>query len=343
MMIRYLFALAAVDRPVGGRNVLIWAIEHLTRTGVAAHPVYPYRGYRYAFADTSARAFFDPRLRGVFARGRGDAISRRLTDALRRDDTHPRLELRPDDVLVIPEFRYPEVAALYPGHRRVLFAQDVFGFARAHSRDVTSGGRAIEGFGAVMTTSEASQAAVRTLSGRDSLRLRLPLTGHRFGETKKKIVAYMPRKRPQEAEIVVTALRQMPEFADWEFVRIAGMSPDALRRLYEEALVFLSFSKQEGFGLPPAEAMSAGCVVIGYTGVGGEEYFDATTGFPIPDSDIIAFIDTAREVARLHATDPARLDRLRRAAAARIVSEYALDKAEAALEAAWSTLESHGR
>ena len=40
----------------------------------------------------------------------------------------------------------------------------------------------------------------------------------------------------------------------------------------KESLFFLSFSELEGCPLPPAEAMSSGCYVIGFTGNGAREY-----------------------------------------------------------------------
>jgi glycosyltransferase involved in cell wall biosynthesis len=42
--------------------------------------------------------------------------------------------------------------------------------------------------------------------------------------------------------------------------------------ILKRCMFFLSFSELEGCHLPPAEAMSSGCYVIGFTGNGANEY-----------------------------------------------------------------------
>jgi glycosyltransferase involved in cell wall biosynthesis len=74
--------------------------------------------------------------------------------------------------------------------------------------------------------------------------------------------------------------------------------------------------------LPPAEAMSAGCVVVGYTGVGGKEYFDAEVGFPIEDGNIKEYVLCVEAVAERCRTGSAEIASMRRKASARIRERY---------------------
>ena len=47
----------------------------------------------------------------------------------------------------------------------------------------------------------------------------------------------------------------------------------AVVKILQKSSIFLSFSTQEGFGLPPLEAALSGSMVVGYTGEGAKEYF----------------------------------------------------------------------
>ena len=57
-------------------------------------------------------------------------------------------------------------------------------------------------------------------------------------------------------------------------------SEAAVADILRESQVFLSFGHPEGFGLPPAEALACGCLVIGYHGGGGREYFGPAGAYP---------------------------------------------------------------
>src|SRR5690606_11273872 len=60
--------------------------------------------------------------------------------------------------------------------------------------------------------------------------------------------------------------------------------------------VFLSLSHREGLGLPPLEALACGCLVVGFTGYAGVEYFNSPAAVAVEDGDVGAL---AREVERV--------------------------------------------
>ena len=194
-----------------------------------------------------------------------------------------------------------------------------------------------------ITTSEASKSAVETFSNLNSFHVPLAVgrPGLDAGAQKRRQIAYMPRKRADQVDIVVNCLRNMPELDGWNFVEIDKVSPERLDEIFRESLMFLSFSHQEGFGLPPAEAMAAGCIVVGYTGVGGEEYFKHEFGFPIPDGDMVKFISTVTSISKEYSRDPQRLDDMRMHASEYVHSLYSLESMHAALLPAWNEIDEH--
>jgi len=68
--------------------------------------------------------------------------------------------------------------------------------------------------------------------------------------------------------------------------------------------------------------MAAGCIVIGYTGVGGEEYFNAGLGISVPDADISAFAKSLISVVTEYDMNPTRLDEIRYHSASYICEIY---------------------
>jgi glycosyltransferase involved in cell wall biosynthesis len=70
--------------------------------------------------------------------------------------------------------------------------------------------------------------------------------------------------------------------------------------------VFIALGISEGFGLPVAEALSAGCLVVGYPAGGGEELFDAPGTWKFDDARPHLLADRALELLSVSAADPVR-------------------------------------
>ena len=111
----------------------------------------------------------------------------------------------------------------------------------------------------------------------------------------------MPRKRPREADILCKAIGEF--LPDWRVARIEGVSDGERDAILRDSAIFLSLSMFEGFGLPPAEAMLSGCLVIGYDGVGGREFMTDDTCIPIRDHDVVRFIAELRKAAQCFRDD----------------------------------------
>lgn len=344
-MYRYIFVLPDVTDPVGGVNVAIQISNLLNELGFTSSTLNGSSDYTYPYFTNNSTRFYYRKLQGIKFLSNSSALYKfpniiKLL-ALNRNNNSTSLILQRNDIIIIPEFAYPECSNIFRNNRRILLVQDVFGFCQALERERVAGTEFIRDFQAIVTTSKAARRAVAQFAGRDSLIVSQSVTRPGLDPNHPKIrqIAYMPRKRPQEANLIVSNLKLKKSLRGWEFCRIENVSSKKLDAILNESLIFLSFSSREGFGLPPAEAMAAGCVVVGYTGVGGEEYFQIDKGFPIPDGDIVRFSETVEEIVAEYDGNPQRIDKLRNNAADFVSKEYNISRMRNSVINTWKIIE----
>ncbi len=107
---------------------------------------------------------------------------------------------------------------------------------------------------------------------------------------KSKTISFMPRKLPDHANL----LRQFLEHRlppEWKMISIHKQDEAAVADTLARSSIFLSFCDQEGFGLPPLEAAMSGALVVGYTGQGANEYFQAPNFRAIENGNFRSFIE----------------------------------------------------
>ena len=116
-------------------------------------------------------------------------------------------------------------------------------------------------------------------------------------------IAYMPRRRTAEAAQVLRILELRGVLDTWDVVAIDGRRQDEVADLLRSSSIFLSFSEREGFGLPACdEALACGCLVVGFDGFGGREFFRRPFAEAIPDGDVVAFARADRAALRAAST-----------------------------------------
>lgn len=151
---------------------------------------------------------------------------------------------------------------------------------------------------------------------------------------KRRQIALMPRRRREDLLTTVHLLRRSGQLDGWEVVLIDNMSQAEVARALGSAAIFLFGGEREGFGLPGAEAMAAGCYVVGFTGDGAKEYMLPAHSAPIAESDCVEAARRTLEAMRWFDEDRAHFDDLTRAAAQFIATRYNRDRSRAALERA---------
>lgn len=207
----------------------------------------------------------------------------------------PEAELQAGDVLVMAETGGPKWQFLAAGLPVVMLCQ---GYTFAYEfleRDspVEPGYPGWPNVRAVVTISDYVAEVVRRLSGDLPVhRVPVRVDGTVFRPApKQQVVAYMPRRRRTDIEGALQLLRRTGTLDRWQVVPIEDASRERVAEILGEAAIYISGAERDGFGLPGAEAMAAGCHVVGFTGTGGAEYLRPDTASVVHDDDVLALAD----------------------------------------------------
>jgi len=128
-MSRYLFIQPDVSAPTGGVNVAIQMVEILQTNGIDANILHASGSYNYKFFRNSTQVYSYSALSEVpiSFMGRRNELKMRLKSLLRRDKHNSiknvPLQLDSNDVIVVPEFWYPEYSVLFPRNKKILLVQ----------------------------------------------------------------------------------------------------------------------------------------------------------------------------------------------------------------------------
>ena len=239
-----------------------------------------------------------------------------------RVESSRSLRFRANDLLVLAEWFGPSMAELDPRARVLVFNQGAY---------ITFDGLALDGTGpgspyadvprleGIMTVSSDSADLLGLSFPSAKIDVVRPVVDasvfHPTPEAADRVLAYAPSRRPDELHLLLHMLRAVG--VDWPLVPIRGMSEREVARTLQRSAIFLSLSDRDGFGLPPAEAMACGAYVIGYTGGGGEEFFDPSYSAPV--HNLGEFVRTVRAAVDRPTEELAELGR---AASAAILERY---------------------
>ena len=103
------------------------------------------------------------------------------------------------------------------------------------------------------------------------------------------MITYTNRKLPQHSNLVISYLKpHLPK--KWILKNLNDLSYEKYLSIIKQSKIFLSFSSLEGLGLPPVEAALAGNQVIGYTGEGGNDYWQKPLFIKVNSGEINKFV-----------------------------------------------------
>ena len=156
------------------------------------------------------------------------------------------------------------------------------------------------------------------------------------GAAKRAIIACAPRKRQSEYK----AIRFMFERGykgrlDWRWAVLQGATEPQVAQAFADCAVYLSLSRLESLGMTTLEAMACGCIVAGFTGVGGTEYSTPANGYWAGEDDCEAAAEALlKAVSAAEAGGAAAA--LRREAGLRTAREWSYDHCSQALQRFWA-------
>ena len=267
---RVLYLAPHFGGPSGGVRVLYRHVDMLRAMGVDAAVLHAQPGFRCTWFDNTTEVVYPD---GVV--------------------------MGPDDVLVVPEYYGAGLTAAPPDVRTVVFNQGAYHTFDNIDLDERVGAPygGIPRLELVMAVSHDSVALLETAFPDLPVRRCRPVVDadlfHPGSGPRHRQIAYVSRNRASERHQLLHILRARG--LDWEVVPIAGRAEREVAQIMRESAIFLSFSERDGFGLPPAEAMASGCYVVGYTGGGGDEFFDADCSTPV--ANLRAFAEGVLEAA----------------------------------------------
>lgn len=257
-MSRIIYISTRSTAPTGGVKVIFEHVAALRELGFDAYVGHPIAGYRPDWFRTEVPLLY-------YLQG---------------------MKVFPDDVFVIPETGYNTLRLLKAVKgRKIVFCQNQFGVFQGlgevpHWRDF--------GVSAVIACSEVVARVVARFFGYARVPVIPCPIDHLLFQPgdKKPQIAYMPRKRARDAAFIRAAFSRLgPDFARAPWVAIDGVPETEVARILGESAIFLSLSHREGLGLPPLEAMAAGCMVAGFRGIGGLEYATQENGLWCTEDD----------------------------------------------------------
>ncbi|WP_418024575.1 glycosyltransferase [Paracoccus sp. TD-10] len=347
MVRRYLFLCPDTQTASGGIAVIYDTVAALCRAGYDAailhnspaagyldHPDKPPRYYTYDYYIARQRLGLDGK------RARLMSPFMLLGQRFRGGPLEP---LRPgaDDILVIPEFMITAAMTAFPGSRLGVFVQNPFAFQEAHAEAMEKGLDIRERAEWFLGVSKIclDQFDLLNIETGYHLPVSMKPEDFPFREEKERLITYMPRKRSAEARQIVDVLERRGRLKGYRIEEIDNMPRLDVSDYLQRSQFFISLLRMESIGFPAAEAMAAGCIVVGYTGLGGREYFTPETGIPVTEDDTLGLVHALEATVAEYATAPARLDAIRRHASEVVNASYNSATFEAALLRIWRDLD----
>ena len=251
------------------------------------------------------------------------------------------ISVQPDDIFIFPEIYGPKMATILKGNSKIIYNQgayqtffnyDLLGKETPYLNE--------ELIATIVNSENAKEYMNYAFPNMTTVRVRCGIDSKNFfiNAQKKRKIAFMPRRLRVDLVQVINILKFRGVLDNWELVAIENMNEKQVADTLRECAIFLSFSINEGFGMPPAEAMACGCVVVGYSGKGGKEFFKDDFCYPIEDRDVLSYVKTLEKVIKEYEIDDKLFLEKGLKASEFILSEYSMEMEVKTIVACWNKI-----
>ena len=253
------------------------------------------------------------------------------------------ISIHKNDIFVFAEVYGPEICTLLKGNKKVIYNQGAYQSFFHYNLNLNykeSPYISSELIATIVNSEDAKNYISYVFPKIKVERVRYGIDSKNFyfSDKKKKKIAFMPRRLRPDLLQVINILKFRGILNDWELVEIHNMNEQEVADNLRDCAIFLSFSINEGFGMPPAEAMACGCLVVGYSGKGGREFFKDDFCYPIEDRDVVSFAKKLEEVILNYNINANPFIDMGKKASEFILSEYSMEMEEKTIVKTWNSI-----
>lgn len=249
-----------------------------------------------------------------------------------------------DDLIILPETWVSNVPHFLPGIKKVIFNQNVyytFGLDGKFDPNILHYYSHPDVHSVVTVSVDNYDFLVQgcgfntnfvhvLLNGIDSNLFYPP-------PVKSRTIAFLDRKHSFDSKVISQLASLRPTFQRYSFMSIGKMSHEEVAKKLQSALVYLSCGHPEGFGLPLAEAIACGCIVVGYHGLAGRDFCKSFL-YEVEFGDILGFINKLEGAIKDFELEPQQTCHKLHAAADFILRRYCLENEKQVCSQVWSAL-----
>ena len=203
------------------------------------------------------------------------------------------LKIEDSNILVFPEAYGPLINQVFPSNSKVIYNQGCYNSFRKFPLQLTKSETPYthsDTLATLVNSDDAINYLKLAFSDIPIFKIHHHINTNAFKpKTKKKQIIYMSRKNVEDIKQIVQINALRNNLNGWVIKDLDQLPHDEITHAMNESSIFLSSNLDEGFSLPSIEAMASGCLVIGYPGKGGKEYFKPEFSMPIPEKDIQQF------------------------------------------------------